>query len=290
MTIDDVVRRLPGWAGAASVRVTPLEGGITNENHRVEVDGEAFVVRLGGRQAELLGIDRHREAAATSAAARLGVGPEVVWARPEEGVLVTRFVSGRVLTPADLHDPAILARVVHALAQVHGGPPIAGRFSPFRTVEAYREVATRHGVALPPAFDDWLALGHRIEAVLPPGESVPCHNDLLAANLIDEGNRIRILDWEYAAMGDPFFDLGNLASNAELGPAEERRLVALYGGRDADEPALTRLALMRLASDLREAMWGLVQTGISRLPFDFAGYAARHFARFAARAGAELAR
>lgn len=285
MTVEEVVARVPAWRGAREVRVTPLEGGITNENHRVEVDGRLFVVRLGGRDTALLGIDRARERAAAEVAAQLGVGPEVVWALPENAVLVTRFVPGRTLTAEDVRRPEVLARVVAALRRVHAGPPIPGTFSAFRTVAAYREVAAARGVVLPAALDEWFALARRIEAARGPAPAVPCHNDLLAANFIDDGQRVWILDWEYAAMGDPCFDLGNLAANGEFGPAEERALLERYAGRATDE-AIARLRLMRLASDLREAMWGLVQAGISRLEIDFAGYAARHFARFATRAAA----
>jgi thiamine kinase-like enzyme len=282
ITVEEVVARVPGWAAAASRRITPLAGGITNENYRVDLDGQAFVVRIGGQGTALLGIDRAREQAATAMAASLGVGPELVFALPEAAVLVTRFIDGRGLEPADLHDPATLSRIVAALRRVHRGPPIPGRFSALRTVESYREVALAHGVGLPPALPEWLDLAQRIEAA-PPDSAVPCHNDLLPANFIDDGARIRILDWEYAAMGDPYFDLGNLAANGEMDAAEERRLLNLYG-EGATPRALARLGLMRLLSDLREAMWGLVQVGVSRLPFDFAAYAARHVARVAERA------
>jgi thiamine kinase-like enzyme len=284
LTVDDVVRQVDAWAGAASLRVVPLAGGLTNENYRVDVDGRSFVVRLGGRDTELLGIDRARECAAAAVAAGLGIGPEVVWARPEDAVLVTRFVAGRVLDPEDVRDPGMLGRIAGTLKRLHGGPAIPGTFSVFRTIEAYRETADRYRVALPPELDRWLALAGRIEAVSPRIGAVPCHNDLLAANFVDEGGQLRLLDWEYAGMGDPYFDLGNLAANAELGPGEERRLLKAYGD-DASEAAQARLGLMRLVSDLREALWGLVQAGVSRLAFDYPGYAARHFARVAERAG-----
>lgn len=285
MTVDEVILRVPGWAAATPLRVTPLPGGITNQNYRVEAAGEPFVVRLGGPSTHLLGIDRVRECEAATVAARIGVGPEVVLALPEEGVLVTRFVDGRTLTEEDVRRPDVGDRVVAALRRVHGGPAIPGAFSPFRAAEAYRDVAVAHGVQGPPGLGDWLALARRIEAAIPPAAAVPCHNDLLPANFIDTGARVWILDWEYAAMGDPAFDLGNLAANAALGPEEERRLLERYAGDASPEP-LGRLRLMRLGSDLREAMWGLVQTGISQLAFDFAGYARRHFARFAAGAAA----
>ncbi|MGH7321957.1 MAG: phosphotransferase [Candidatus Rokuibacteriota bacterium] len=275
--------RVPGWAAATRVEVVRLEGGITNENYRVDVDYERFVVRLEGRSAHLLGIDRARECAAARMAASREVGPQVVFALPEAGVLVTRFVPGRVLTPEDVRVPEVLARVVAAIVRVHSGPPIPGTFSPFRTVLAYHDTAARHGVALPPSLDDWLALMRRIEARLPRVADVPCHNDLLPNNFVDAGDRIRILDWEYAGMGDPFFDLGNLAANAKLDSEGERRLLELYQGSPSTE-AHAHLGLMRLVSDMREAMWGLVQVGISDLAFDFAGYAARHFSRFVTRA------
>ena len=282
MTLDEVIARVPEWRGARVRRTTPLEGGITNESHRVEVDGEAFVVRLGGRSAELLGIDRVRERAAAEIAARLGIGAGVVYVLPEEGVLVTRWVSGRTLGAEDVGRPEILPRVVAVLRTLHGAAPVAGCFSPFCTAEAYQAVARRHGVAGPAELDDWLGWARRLEATLPPTPAVLCHNDLLAANFIDDGTRLHLLDWEYAAMGDRFFDLGNLAGNAELPPEAEARLLAAYFG-PAGHPsdAFRRLAVMRVASDLREATWGLVQAGISRLAFDFAGYAARHFARVA---------
>jgi thiamine kinase-like enzyme len=283
LTLDAVVRRVEAWRGAIAVHTAPMAGGLTSENYRVDVDGQAFVVRLGGRDAELLGIDRVRECAAASTAAGLGIGPEVVWASPEEAVLVTRFVAGRVLEPRDMQDAATLERVADTLRRVHHGPPLPGTFSAFRVVERYRETAGRHGVPLPGALDDWLALARRIEAALGPDRPVPCHNDLLPVNFVDAGERLWLLDWEYAAMGDRFFDLANLAANAELDGAGERRLLAAYGVVP-DEMALARLGLMRLASDLREALWGLVQAGVSRLAVDYAGYAAQHFARVAGRA------
>jgi thiamine kinase-like enzyme len=287
VTLDEVIARVPEWRGARVRRTTPLEGGITNENHRVEVDGEAFVVRLGGQSADLLGIDRVCERAAAETAARLGIGAEVVYAFPEEGVLVTRWVPGRTLGAEDVARPEILPRVVAVLRTVHGAAPVEGRFSPFRTAETYRTVARRHGVAGPAELDDWLAWVRRLEATLPPTPPVLCHNDLLAANFVDDGLALRLLDWEYAAMGDPFFDLGNLAANAELPPEAEARLLAAYfGPAGPPSDAFRRLAVMRVASDLREATWGLVQAGISRLAFDFAGYAAQHFARVAAGAAA----
>lgn len=284
MTADEVIARVPAWRGRRVVRVTPLEGGITNENHRVEIDGETFVVRVGGRATDLLGIDRDREWMAARSAARLGLGPEVLFGLPEAGVLVTRWVAGRTLDAEGMQAPGVMTRVAAVIRRIHGAPPVDGTFSPFRAAETYTEVARRRGVALPSGLGDWLALGRRIETALAPAAVTLCHNDLLPANLVDDGRAIRVLDWEYAAMGDPLFDLANLAANAELAADAEDRLVTAYFEGRSPPGALRRLRLLRVASDLREATWALVQAGISRLAFDFGAYADRYLARVAAGA------
>ena len=156
---------------------------------------------------------------------------------------------------------------------------------PLRIVEAYRALAVERGVPIPLAYQRSLEVGRRIEAALlaAPLEPRPCHNDLLNANFIDDGERIRIVDWEYAGMGDPFFDLGNFSINHELPPEADQTLLEAYDG--ALRPArLARLRLMRVVSDFREAMWGVLQQGISSLDVDFVAYADEHFERLLASA------
>jgi thiamine kinase-like enzyme len=160
-------------------------------------------------------------------------------------------------------------------------------FVPLRVAEAYLALATSRGVAAPRGWTAAHAAGRRIERALldAPLPLLPCHNDLLNANFIDDGERIRIVDWEYAGMGDPFFDLGNFSINHELTPDEDAALLAAYDQADAPEPArLARLSLMRVVSDFREAMWGVLQQGISTLDVDFVAYADEHFERLASAA------
>ena len=259
------------WPGAGAV-VEPLGGGITNHNFRVTVNGEAFVIRIGGKDTELLGIDREHEYAASKMAAALGVGPEVV--AFVDGCLVTRFIDGQALPPEGLPPAA----VGETLRLVHGGPPIPSRFDPFRVVEAYRRTAEKRGVPIPAAYAEAAPRAASIEGRRRSQALCPCHNDLLTANFIDDGSRLRIVDWEYAGMGDPFFDLGNFAANHELDEHGEKALLDAYSG-EAGEEAVATLQAMRFVSDLREAMWGVVQQGISDVDFDFAGYAEQHFAR-----------
>lgn len=276
-----VARILGGIAALPSgtPTVEPLGGGLTNRNFRVEVGGEAFVLRLGGHGTRELGIDRTREEAAMRIAAELGVGAEVVHADPAADVLVTRWVPGRPLLADDVRRPATLERIAAAVRRIHEGPAFPGVFSPFETVRDYHRRATERGVAFPGAAARALELSDRIEAALGAAEPLaPCHNDLLPANLIDDGDRVRIIDWEYAAMGQAAFDLGNLAVNAALDAAATGHLLALHpAGRSARAQA--RVALMRIASDLREAFWGFLQLGLSQIAFDFRAYAQSHLDR-----------
>ena len=269
MRVEQAVEHL--WPGQ-HVEVEALGGGITNHNFKVCVDGEALVLRIGGKDTALLGIDREHEHEAALMAARLGIGPEVVCFA--DGVLVTRFVEGEV-------GRTDTATVGTMLKRLHDAPRIAGRFDSFRVVEAYAAAASGRGRSLPEAFGRAHELARRIEAHRAAAPRVTCHNDLLAANFIDDGERVWLVDWEYAGMGGPFFDLANFAVNNGLDEEGETALLEAYGS--ADTRALT---LMRFMSDFREAMWGVVQQAISELDFDFADYAHRHFERLERTAAA----
>jgi len=290
---DELVRamqRVPELAGA-ELTLTALSGGITNRNFLVEIADrrDRYVIRLAGNDTHLLGISREVEHAATVAAAGVGVGPEVTAFIRPEGYLVTRFIEGSSVPLEVIHRPETIERVAASLRRIHDGPAIPGLFVPLRIVEAYRALALARGVSIPPEYDLTAAIGRRIELAFlsNPVEIRPCHNDLLNANFIDDGQRIRIVDWEYAGMGDPFFDLGNFSINHELTPDEDAVLLAAYDGPDhrPDRPSrLARLTLMRTVSDFREAMWGVLQQGISTLDVDFVAYAGEHFERLLANA------
>ena len=273
--VEEIVERI--WPGR-SVRIEVLGGGITNRNFKVTLPDGVYVLRIGGNDTELLGIDRRVEHEASLAAAAVGVGPEVVDFVEPEGYLVTRFIEGDVVTPAAIREPEAIRRIAQSLRAVHAGPPIAARFDPFRVVEAYAATAATHGVTVPPSYERARATAALVEQARGPIPERPCHNDLLTANFIDDGERIRIVDWEYAGMGDVFFDLANFAVNNGLAGDEVRELLRAYFGeaRAEDERTLT---LMRFMSDFREAMWGVVQQALSDLDFDFRGYAAEHFER-----------
>jgi thiamine kinase-like enzyme len=275
------MQKVPEVAGR-TLTLTPLSGGITNRNFRVDVEGttDRWVIRLAGNDTHLLGISREVEHAATVAAAGIGVGPEVTAFIRPEGYLLTRFIVGQPVSDEAVRQPETLRRVADSLRRIHEGPAIPGLFIPLRICEAYRALAAERGVPIPPAYERARGIGQLIERALlaHPIELRPCHNDLLNANFIDDGERIRIIDWEYAGMGDPFFDLGNFSINHELTENEDRILLEASAG-DVRAARLARLTLMRVVSDFREAMWGVLQQGVSALDIDFVAYAEQHFER-----------
>lgn len=273
-----------GWAPDRA-RATPLTGGITNRTFRVEYGGEAFVLRLAGATSSALGIDRRAERVAMRAAHALGVGADVVFDDARGDVLVTRFIEGRVLDAASAREPAMLARIASTLARVHAGPPFEGRFSPIAAVRDYGALTRARRTTLPARAARVAEVASRLEPLFAPSAADrPCHDDLLPGNLIDTGTSLRVIDWEYARMGHPFFDLGNLAANVELDEGGAITLLTTYLGRAPDARDLACLELMRFASDAREGFWGMAQDGAADLDFDFAAYATEHLERAVARA------
>jgi thiamine kinase-like enzyme len=275
--LDAIIARLEPELGPLEGAPRPLEGGITNRNYRVRFGGEELVLRVCDSGAGVLGIDRVTEEIASRRAAAEKIAPPVVAFLSDVPALVTRWLPGGDLTPEQVRSRPVLAQVAKLLSRLHSCPALPTSFDVFRLVERQRKLA----VGLPDSYDEVMALAARIEAALtgPEHEHVPCHNDLLTANFVRDGHRVCIVDWEYAGMNDRYFDLGNLSVNNGFGPDEDRALLELYWGELPTERRSAALALMRLVSDLREAMWGAVQQGRSTLDFDYAAYANEHFER-----------
>jgi thiamine kinase-like enzyme len=282
--LTEVVARVTALLGPRQGSVVQLEGGITNRNFRVNFGGTDYVVRLPGKRTEILGIDRTAECIANKAAAGLGMAPGVAAMFEEPSCLVTLFIDGREMTADELRKPEVLAEVARDLRKFHdSGTELPTGFDSFRLVEEYADSGRANGSEPPEGFDDALAAAHRIERVVRDQEDhqpVPAHNDLLTANFLRDGDSdIQLIDWEYAGMGDRWFDLGNFAVNNELDDEQEEQLLEAYFGEPPDERRKATLKLFRFMSDFREAMWGVVQTGVSELDFDFKEYAQKHFDR-----------
>jgi thiamine kinase-like enzyme len=286
LTIDQAIARVPFLASAKDVKKIELGGGITNKNFKVDYDGKSCVIRITGANTELLGIRREVEHAANKAAGLLGIAPEVLYFIEPEGYLVTRFVKGKHIPPEVISRPDMVIRVARKLRLFHTrAPKLDGEFNVFRRVEMLTGVSKAHNSKFPFDFDWIMYKMHQVEEALlkDPYVSTPCHDDLLNLNWMDEETpgdigEIRLLDWEYAGMGDIFFDLGNFCHHHRLTDDLVCVLLKEYFG-EVTPGNFARCKLMWPMSEIHEAMWGTTQTGISTLNEDFQGYADLWFGR-----------
>lgn len=260
-------------------RFRPLPGGATNKNYRVDVDGEAFVVRLSGPNTPILGINRAHEYTATMLAASHGIAPAVVAFLQPEGHLVIRYIEGVEWSWSDIRQPQIIERIAQRIRQMHSLPAVSFSFSPFRFIEHYLAAAKQYAVAVPPQLPQIMHHMERIERLeqANPWPTVFCHNDLVRRNFLDDGT-VRILDWEYAGMNTPFFDLALVCENHQFTAEQEQMLLSAYFG-SVDTSIIERTRRMKELFLLRDATWGLVQSCISGTGFDFVGYAEQLFQR-----------
>jgi thiamine kinase-like enzyme len=281
--LTEAIARLSALLGPRQGGVLALEGGITNHNFRVNFGGTDYVVRLPGKDTDLLGIDREAERLATRTAAELGLAPRVAAMIDQPPCLVTDFVESRAVSAGELREPGRVEEIARDLRAFHeSGLELPSEFQPAEVGSRYADVTRERDGTLPEGVDDARDLARKaVKAVRghPEHQPVPCHNDLLAQNFLCDGDRIVIVDWEYAGMGDRWFDLGNFAVNNELDEADEGRLLEAYWGEPPTGRRRAALEVFRFVSDFREAMWGALQAVVSDVEFDFRAYAERHFRR-----------
>ena len=280
------LRSLDFWQGPIAVESIP--GGITNYNYRVHAAGRTYVARLCVEKT-LLGIDRRNEVVCQRAAHACGVAPEIV--HHEDGVLVSTHLDARTLDSAAVRDPSFIDRLAALLRQLHDGwDRLTGEilyFSAFQTVRTYARTALELKAPLPDDIDDLLEDARRQARRLAPFVPVLCHNDLLAANILDDGRRVWLVDWEYAGVGHPLFDLAGASANSRFPEALEHDLLAAYRGvRPVDPRDVGELRILKAVSLLREALWSVIQSVASDIDFDYPHYAAASFRAYReARAG-----
>jgi thiamine kinase-like enzyme len=269
--VERLVRASTLFAGQ-TIELRPLSGGITNRNFVVTADSGQYVVRIPGERTELLGIDRAYEAEAARRASELGIGPRVLGMLEGVGTLVTELVDGHHLEPTPFAER--VGDVVDLVHQFHHSGALGGAFPIHRVVEWHARDASARGVMPPKAYERLHQQSRRIESAFAraPTPLVPCHNDLLPANVLFDADRVWLLDFEYAGMNDVFFDLANLSVNSDLGHDADERVLTLYFGR-VSTAAWARLQLMKMMSEFREGMWAVVQQAISTLDTDFVSYA-----------------
>ena len=281
--IQQILSRVPACRQARDIVVEPQAGGYTNANRLLVIDGERYVLRIGGENAGPLGIDRRRERDALLAASGIGVAPEVLAFLLPEGHLITRHIEGRAPTRQEFQQPDVIRRVARTMRRVHALPPIEGGFSPYRDVERRLEKARERGLSLPVPVEPLLERLYQIEECRKKvlnGRRVLCHNDPFDNNFLDDGQTMRLLDWEFAGMGDPFYDL---ASVAHFFPADKKAfLLECYLGQAA--PAdIEAMDQMWFVVSFWNVTWALLQQGGEDTGFDYAGMVRRVSARMQER-------
>jgi thiamine kinase-like enzyme len=253
--------------------VTSLSGGLTNENYLVEAGGERYVMRIPGASTELLSIDRVNEVHNARAAASTGIGPAVLEHVPQADIMVLEFISGPTMSAKTLQTPSMVRRMAESFKRLHAAPRFLKDFDMFRLIEDYIRIVDEHKVPIPTDYRAWLPRLGEIEQAVRVGSlpSVPCHNDLLSENFIDDGQWLRVVDYELSGNNDACFDLGNTAQEASLDDDLRAVLCEAYFGR-LDSRQLARMNLFALMSDVGWTLWGAIQARISTLDFDFTDY------------------
>ena len=262
------LRRVPFLPQASSV--TPLDGGITNRNYRVRTPAGDHVVRLSDPESSDLAIDRENEYRNSMAAAISGAAPSVTGYLPGEGVLIVKWIEGRTFNEDDVGSPANLPRIAEVCRTLHSGPAFVNSFDMFDIQARYLALVTERGYRLPPRYLEFASQAERIRTALAvhPEPKVPCNNDLLAANVIDDGDRLWLIDYEYSGNNEASFELGNIWSESTLPDADLDVLVESYWGR-SDPAKVARARLWALISKYGWTLWASIQTSASPIEFDY---------------------
>jgi thiamine kinase-like enzyme len=280
--IEQVVQTVDAWRGR-SAEIELLSGGLTNLNYAVTVDGVRMFVRVPGPDTSVLAVDRANELHNTRAAAETGIGARVLHSLPEHGVIVLEWIEARTMSNEALATPGMPARVAASLRRLHAGPRFLHDFDMFRLAERYLLVVDERRIRIPSGYREHVGRLPELEASLRARQlpSVPCHNDLLAENYLDDGTDLRIVDYEYSGNGDPAFELGNTCQELGWDGVRIEALCAAYFG-EATPALLGRMRLHMIMSDVGWTLWAAIQARISTIDFDFWGWAEERWGRAAA--------
>jgi thiamine kinase-like enzyme len=264
----------------SQLRITPIAAGLTNKNYRVDVGDRTYFLRMPGSSTELLAIDRANELENTQAAAEAGVGPKVVHHDPNTGALLLEWIDGRTMSNDAFRAAGMPARIAESLRKLHAGPRFRDDFDMFRLTEYYLSVVDGRAIRIPNGYRDELPKVKLIEAALTahPLPTVPCHNDLLAENYLDDGRQLWIVDYEYSGNNDPTFELGNTAQELGFDDARQEELCAAYFG-EATPALVARMRLQMIMSDVGWTLWAAIQAAISSIDYDFWGWAEERWGR-----------
>ena len=272
-SIETIISNISEWQGK-EIQSQLLTGGLTNTNYKVTVDGIPYFVRIPGASTELLAVNRDNEVYNSRVAALTGVGPQVLHHLPEYQVMVLEFLPGRTLSKELLNATGMPQQIALSLKRLHGGSRFLTDFNMFRLSEYYLQICSQHNIPIPDGYTKMIPEVARIEQALAvhPVPTLPCNNDLLAENYIDDGTSLRIIDYEYSGNNDPYFELGNTCQELEFKDDQIKELCQAYFG-DAKPGRISRMMLYMIMSDVGWTLWAAIQAKISRIEFDFWGWA-----------------
>ena len=277
--IEEAVSKIEDWTGRR-ISIQPLSGGLTNSNYRVVVDDTPYFIRVPGESTELLAIDRKNEYYNSKAAAEAGVAPPVLYHLTEYDVMVLKFLEGRTMSSDSLNESGMPTRMAQSIRKLHAGPRFFSDFNMFRLTEYYLKICRERKIKVPEGYLERMPLVAQIEKALSVHllPTVPCNNDLLAENYIDDGKQLWLIDYEYSGNNDPCFELGNTCQEMQFDDVQIDELcVAYFGEATADKIARMKLNMIR--SDVGWGLWAAIQAEISTIEFDFWGWAIERWAR-----------
>ncbi len=277
--IEEAVSKIKDWKGK-KIDIQPLSGGLTNSNFKVTVDGTPYFIRVPGESTELLAINRDNEYHSSRAAAEAGVGPQVLYHLPEYNVMVLKFLDGKTMSKDALNAPGMPTRMAQAIKKLHAGPRCITDFNMFRLTEYYLNLCQERDIGIPDGYLDRLETILRIEKAMNanPLATVPCNNDLLAENYIDDGKNLWLIDYEYSGNNDPTFELGNTCQEMQFNDEQITEVCVAYFG-SASPAMIARMKLNMIMSDVGWGLWAAIQAKISTIDFDFWGWAIERWGR-----------
>jgi thiamine kinase-like enzyme len=277
--IEEAVAKIDEWRGK-NISIQPLSGGLTNSNYKVEVEGTPYFVRVPGESTELLAIDRNNEYHNTKAAAEAGVAPQVLYYLPEYCVMVLEFLNGKTMSKDSLNAPGMPTRMARAIKQLHSAPRFLTDFNMFRLTEYYLNLRKERDIRIPDGYLDRMSTVKQIEKAMSvrPLDTVPCNNDLLAENYLDDGKQLWLIDYEYSGNNDPTFELGNTCQEMQFSDDQISEVCLAYFGT-ASSDMIARMKLNMIMSDVGWGLWAAIQAKISRIDFDFWGWAIERWGR-----------
>ena len=276
---EEALAQIEDWKGR-NILIQPLSGGLTNSNYKVKVDGTAYFVRVPGESTELLAIDRDNEYHNTKAAAEAGVAPRVLYYLPEQCVMVLEFLDGQTMSMDALNAPGMPTRMAKAIRQLHSGPRFLLDFNMFRLTEYYLGLCQERSIRIPDGYLERMPVVEQIEKAMSvhPLRTVPCNNDLLAENYLDDGKQLWLIDYEYSGNNDPTFELGNTCQEMQFSDDQISEVCSAYFGSVSSDK-IARMKLNMIMSDVGWGLWAAIQAKISSIDFDFWGWAIERWGR-----------